>query len=89
MLFSGEDSITRAGWLPPAAAEEEEEPDPDGVALVLDVLDEHAARPAAASAAAVTASARLLDSGHFVNIDFPLGVFHFLRCYRGWCKLLG
>jgi hypothetical protein len=77
MLFSGELSITSAGWLLVVGADVLL-PLPLGVPEVAEVVEEEqAARPAAASAAAVTASARLLGRGHFVNIDFPLGCFIF------------
>jgi hypothetical protein len=79
MLFSGELSITRAGALELVGADDEVLPLVGPPPAEVVELEEHAARPAAASAAAVTASARLLGSGHFVNIDFPLGCFTVLR----------
>jgi hypothetical protein len=64
MPFSGELSMTSVAPLPALVAEGAE------------LLDEQAARPAARSPAATSASALLLDFGLIVNFDSPLGDIH-------------
>jgi hypothetical protein len=83
MLFSGELSMTTSEL--PLAAADDEAADELGVVppaeVELDVLDEQAARPAARSPAAVSASALLL--GILLLVNFDLSSRRFMRLKRG------